>query len=145
MFCATAGEAGDAEMAARIARHRRERDARWRTVEAPLALAATLVEVARPDAIVLVDCLTLWLTNVMLGGEDVEAAGAALVGGLPALGGPVVFVSNEVGSSIVPDNALARRFRDAQGRLNQAMAAACDAVVLVVAGLPLVLKEGRSA
>lgn len=140
VFCATAGEAGDPEMAARIARHRRERDTRWHTVEAPRALPAQLAEAARPDTIVLVDCLTLWLTNVMLGGEDVEAAGTALVAGLLFLEGPVVFVSNEVGSGIVPDNALARRFRDAQGRLNQAMAAACDAVVLVVAGLPLALK-----
>lgn len=140
VFCATAGEARDPEMAARIARHRGERDARWRTVEAPLALGPMLAEAAAPDAVVLVDCLTLWLTNVMLGGDDVETAGAALVGGLPALRGPVVFVSNEVGAGIVPDNALARGFRDAQGRLNQAMAAGCAAAVLVVAGLPLVLK-----
>lgn len=144
VFCATAGEMGDPEMAARIARHRRERDARWQTVEAPRDLTAALAEVARPDTMVLVDCLTLWLTNVMLAGEEVEAAGAALVGGLASFGGPVVFVSNEVGSGIVPDNPLARRFRDAQGRLNQAMAAACDAVVLVVAGLPLVLKAASA-
>lgn len=140
VFCATAGEAADPEMAARIARHRAERDVRWHTVDAPLALGAMLAEATAPDAVVLVDCLTLWLTNVMLAGDDVEAAGRALVDGLPALAGPAVFVSNEVGSGIVPDNALARRFRDAQGRLNQGMAAACEAAVLVVAGLPLVLK-----
>ncbi len=141
MFCATAGEAADPEMAARIVRHQAERDGRWHTVEAPLALGPMLAEAAAQDAVVLVDCLTLWLTNVMLAGDDVEAAGKALARGLPALRGPVVFVSNEVGAGIVPDNALARRFRDAQGRLNQDMAAACDVAVLVVAGLPLVLKD----
>lgn len=140
VFCATAGEAADPEMTARIARHQAERDGRWHTVKAPLALGPMLAEAAAPDAVVLVDCLTLWLTNVMLAGDDVEAAGKALARGLPALRGPVVFVSNEVGAGIVPDNALARRFRDAQGRLNQDMAAACDVAVLVVAGLPLVLK-----
>lgn len=144
VFCATAGAARDPEMAARITRHRRERDARWQTVDAPVALGAMLAEATAPDAVVLVDCLTLWLTNIMLAGQDVEAVSADLVGGLAALRGPVVFVSNEVGSGIVPDNALARRFRDAQGRLNQAMAAACDSAVLVVAGLQLVLKGGSA-
>lgn len=140
VFCATATDGGDPDMQERIARHREERDARWTTVEAPLDLVGALHRVAAPDALVLVDCLTLWLTAVMLGGHDVAAATAGLVAALPGLAGPVVFVSNEVGQGIVPDNALARRFRDAQGRLNQAVAAASDVVVLVVAGLPLALK-----
>ena len=88
----------------------------------------------------LVDCLTLWLTNVMVGGGDASIESQRLADAIPSFRGPVIFVSNEVGSGIVPDNALARAFRDAQGRLNQTMARACDAAVLVVAGLPLVLK-----
>ena len=140
VYCATAARYGDREMDERIARHRTERDARWRTVEAPLALCDALTEAAVPDGITLVDCLTVWLGNVMLDGRDVEGEIAALGTAVAVLPGGLVFVSNEVGSGIVPDNALARRFRDAQGRLNQAMAAACDAAVLVVAGLPLLLK-----
>ncbi len=139
VFVATA-HADDAEMAARIARHIEARDARWRTVEAPVDLVAVLEVEALPDRVVLVDCLTLWLSNVMLRGDDVEAQTAALAALVARLPASAVFVSNEVGGGIVPDNALARRFRDAQGRLNQAMATACDAVVLVSAGLPLVLK-----
>ena len=142
VFCATATDHGDPEMAARIARHQADRDMRWRTIEAPLDLPDALRAAGAPDAVVLVDCLTLWLTNVMLGGRDVDAACAALTAALWGLGGPAILVSNEVGFGIVPDNALARRFRDAQGRLNQMMAEACDAVVLVAAGLPLVMKPG---
>lgn len=140
IYCATATDWGDLEMAARIADHRDRRGPRWTTREAPLDLAAMLAAEARPDAVVVVDCLTLWLTNVMLAEHDVAAATAALAAELARLRGPVVLVSNEVGSGIVPDNALARRFRDAQGRLNQAMAQACDTVLLVVAGLPLLVK-----
>ncbi len=140
VFCATARDWGDAEMAARVARHRADRDARWRTVEAPLDLCGALRAEAGPGRIVLVDCLTLWLTNVMLDGLDVEAGSKALAAEVAALPGPAVFVSNEVGAGIVPDNALARGFRDAQGRLNARMAEACDAVVLVAAGQPVLLK-----
>lgn len=140
VYCATATHHEDPEMIARIARHREERDARWRTVDAPRDLAAILRREAGPGRVVLVDCLTLWLTNILLAGDDVEAAGAALADILPALPGPAILVSNEVGGGIVPENALARAFRDAQGRLNQRMAAACDTVVLVTAGLPLLLK-----
>lgn len=139
VYVATAG-IHDAEMEARVAAHRQTRDGRWRTVEAPLDLADALARHCGADRIVLVDCLTLWLTNLMLGGHDIATATEALTARLPNLAGPVVFVSNEVGAGIVPDNRLARDFRDAQGRLNQAMARACEAVVLVAAGLPLLMK-----
>ena len=139
VFVATA-QAYDAEMDARIAAHVADRDSRWRTIDAPFDLAAVLRAEAGPRRVVLVDCLTLWLSNLMLRGDDVDAAGFALAALVATLDGPVVYVSNEVGGGIVPDNALARRFRDAQGRLNQVMAAACRTVVLVTAGLPLVLK-----
>ena len=142
IYVATA-TAWDEEMQARIANHRQDRaGAGWRTVEEPLALRETLGRQANPDRIVLVDCLTLWLTNLMLGGHDAEAEARGLAADLPRLGGAVILVSNEVGWGIVPDNALARAFRDAQGRLNQAMAQVCGHVVLVAAGLPLVLKPG---
>ncbi len=140
VYCATATLYDDGEMRARIARHQADRDGRWQTLEAPLALAERLEAEATPGRVILVDCLTLWLSNVMLGGGDVENETGRLAGLVPSLGGPVIFVSNEVGSGIVPDNALGRAFRDAQGRLNQAMAAACQSAVLVVAGLPLLLK-----
>jgi adenosylcobinamide kinase/adenosylcobinamide-phosphate guanylyltransferase len=140
IYLATA-TAGDAEMTARIAEHRRRRGARWRTHEAPLDLTAALETAADPAAVVLVDCLTLWLSNVLLANIDVEKQCELLVSTLPRLAGPVIFVSNEVGLGIVPDNALARRFRDAAGRLNQAVAAAAQSVVFVAAGLPLVLKQ----
>lgn len=136
-FIATA-QAGDDEMAARIARHRAERPASWRTVEAPLALAAALARDAAPDRCLLVDCLTLWLSNALLASREDEIG--TLLATLPHLPGQLILVSNEVGWSIVPENALARRFRDEQGRLNQKIAQLADRVALVVAGLPLVLK-----
>jgi adenosylcobinamide kinase/adenosylcobinamide-phosphate guanylyltransferase len=139
VFVATA-HAYDDEMAARIARHVAARDARWRTCEAPYDLAATLATEAAPSRLLLVDCLTLWLSNLLLRGDDLEAATAHLVDRIVSLAGPAVFVSNEVGAGIVPDNALARGFRDAQGRLNQAVATACDSVVLVTAGVATLLK-----
>ena len=143
VFVATA-QAYDAEMVARIAAHAAARDLRWRTVDAPYDLSEAVATEARAGRVVLVDCLTLWLTNIMLRGDDVEAAAARLAALTCRLETPVVFVSNEVGDGIVPDNALARRFRDAQGRLNQAIAAACRSVVLVTVGLPLVLKPAPS-
>lgn len=139
VFVATA-EAWDDEMRARIGLHVAARDARWTTRDAPYDLPAALGDAARPERVVLVDCLTLWLSNLVLRGDDVSAAERALTGLVPRLAGPVVFVSNEVGSGIVPETPLGRCFRDAQGRLNQAMAAACEAVVLVTAGLPQRLK-----
>ena len=138
-FIATA-QAFDAEMEERIARHRADRDARWRTWDAPLALPDAIGQAAPGAAAVLVDCLTLWLTNLILAGRDVDAASAALQGAVRACPCPIALVANEVGFGIVPDNALARRFRDAAGRLNQQLAASVDGVVLVVAGLPLTLK-----
>lgn len=136
-YLATA-EAGDAEMAERIARHRISRGDGWRTVEEPLELVRALAEGSGP---VLVDCLTLWLSNLLHAGRDWELEAEALMHALPRLGRTVVLVSNEVGMGIVPDTPLGRAFRDAAGLLNQAVAAAADEAVLVVAGLPLVLKS----
>jgi len=139
VYVATA-QAGDDEMTARIAAHKAERGRDgWETVEEPLDLPGVLARDfgGRP---ILVDCLTLWLTNILLAERDVEAEQARLVGALARCPGPVVCVANEVGLSIVPENALARRFRDAAGRLNQAVAAEADRVEFVAAGLPLVLK-----
>jgi adenosylcobinamide kinase/adenosylcobinamide-phosphate guanylyltransferase len=141
VWIATA-QALDAEMAERIARHRAERPAHWRTVEEPLLLAETLRRVATADSCVVVDCLTLWLTNLLLA-EDIaslEREIAALLDTLPALPGEIILVANEVGLGIVPENALARRFRDEAGRLNQRVATSCERVTFVAAGLPLVLK-----
>ncbi len=138
IYVATA-EARDAEMRERIAHHRARRPTGWRTVEEPLDLAAALVREARRDTCVLVDCLTLWLTNVLLAEREAEID--PLPETLPTLPGRVILVSNEVGWGIVPENALARRFRDEQGRLNQRIAALADNVTLVAAGLPLVLKH----
>ena len=138
-FVATA-QAYDDEMATRIAAHVAARDARWRTIDAPYDLAEAIDAEARAGGILLVDCLTLWLSNRLLRGDDVEAAGDALAATVAAAAAPIVLVSNEVGWGIVPENGLARRFRDAQGRLNQKMAVVCQSVVLVAAGLPLALK-----
>lgn len=136
--------AGDGEMADRIARHRAERGPRWRTIEETVDLADALRAADTPGAAVVVDCLTLWLSNLTFGGHDVEALTEDVVLALQAVSVPVVFVSNEIGLGLVPDTPLGRRFRDAQGRLNQRMAQACDAAVFVAAGLPLVLKpEGE--
>ncbi len=131
-----AAEAGDAEMAARIEAHRARRGGRWTTIEAPLDLAAALGAASGPDRAVLVDCLTLWLSNLLGAGRDVPDECARLLAALPGLAGPVVFVSNEVGQGIVPDNALARAFVDHAGRLHQNLAAAAQSVVLMTAGLP---------
>lgn len=140
-YIATA-EAWDDEMRARIAQHRADRGANWTTVEAPLDLAGALAA-ARPAEVVLVDCATLWLTNHLLAEHDLAAEAARLLAALRDCPAPVTVVSNEVGWGIVPENALARRFRDEQGRLNQQIAAAADLVVTVIAGLPLVLKGAR--
>jgi adenosylcobinamide kinase/adenosylcobinamide-phosphate guanylyltransferase len=138
VYVATA-EPFDDEMKARVAEHRSRRGDGWRTVEAPLDLAAALSDAPAGSA-VLVDCLTLWLNNLMYKQRDVEAETARLEVALAARRGPVVLVSNEVGTGIVPDNAEARRFRDLQGRLNQRIAARADQVLFMVAGLPMVVK-----
>ncbi len=137
-YIATA-EAWDAEMRDRIARHRIDRGPAWTTVEAPLDLASALAAAPASD-VVLVDCATLWLTNHLLADHDLDTATADLLAALATCLAPVVMVTNETGWGIVPDNALARRFRDAQGRLNQRLAAQADLVVTVIAGLPLALK-----
>ncbi len=139
VFLATA-QALDEEMADRIAAHRAERGPDWTVVEEPLELTRALAAHAAAGRCVLVDCLTLWLSNLMAAGRDPEAEGAALAAALPALPGEVIFVSNEVGMGLTPMNALGRAFRDAQGRLNQTVAAAADRVEFVAAGLPLTLK-----
>ena len=139
LYIATA-EARDAEMEARIAAHRARRGSGWRTVEAPLALAETLEAESRPGSAVLVDCLTLWLSNIMEAGRDIAAETQRLVACLGRLEGRTVLVSNEVGLGIVPENAAARAFRDHAGRLNQAVAQAAERVVFVAAGLPMTLK-----
>lgn len=139
VYIATA-QAFDAEMADKIARHRAARGPAWRTLEAPLDLPAALATVT-PSEAVLIDCATLWLSNLILAGADLPAAEAALLASLAACPAPVVIVSNEVGQGIVPDNALARRFRNAQGGLNQRLAARAACVIAVMAGLPLTLKS----
>ena len=135
------GRAFDGEMETRIAEHRSRRGDLWRTVEAPLDLGAAIAAEAKADSAVLVDCLTLWLTNLMLAERDIADECQRLVEGLRLHeGGPLVLVSNEVGLGIVPDNAMARAFRDHAGRLHQDIAAVAHQVVLVAAGLPLTLK-----
>ncbi|MER8824665.1 bifunctional adenosylcobinamide kinase/adenosylcobinamide-phosphate guanylyltransferase [Mesorhizobium sp. M0991] len=137
-YLATA-QAYDEEMRERIALHRSRRGAGWTTIDAPLDLAGAIE--ALPDGQpVLIDCLTLWLTNHMLAEHDVEAECRRLADVLSRPRGPWFVVSNEVGQGIVPDNALARRFRDAAGRLNQDVASVADIVLLMVAGLPLRVK-----
>jgi adenosylcobinamide kinase / adenosylcobinamide-phosphate guanylyltransferase len=136
-YIATA-EAGDEEMAARITAHRARRGADWKTVEAPRDLPAALVACAKMP--VLIDCLTLWLSNLMISEADIDVEMAELEKALSVAAAPVVLVANEVGFGIVPSFPLGRRFRDMQGILNQRIAARADRVVLMVAGLPLPIK-----
>lgn len=139
IYLATA-EARDSEMERRIAEHRARRDRRWQTIEAPHDLAGALSALPSRSA-VLVDCLTLWLSNRLLADADIDREIEGLERALASHDGAVAVVSNDVGSGIVPDNALARRFRDLQGVLNQRIAAKASRVVLMVAGLPLAVKE----
>jgi adenosylcobinamide kinase / adenosylcobinamide-phosphate guanylyltransferase len=141
-YIATA-EAGDEEMAARINAHRERRDSCWRTIEAPREIAAALAECEATS--VLVDCLTLWLSNLMLAHADIDREIGRLEKALLAMKAPVVLVANEVGLGIVPEHPLGRQFCDWQGVLNQRMAAQSDRVTLMVAGLPLVIKGGPEA
>lgn len=134
------GEARDEEMRRRIARHRADRGSGWTTHEVPLELSACLERTGTPDRVVLVDCLTLWLTNLMLADADIGAATAGLVEQVQRHRGRLILVSNEVGLGIVPDNRMAREFRDHAGRLHQHVAAAADEVYFVAAGLPLRMK-----
>jgi adenosylcobinamide kinase/adenosylcobinamide-phosphate guanylyltransferase len=137
VYVATA-QALDGEMRERIDRHRAARAPGWVTVEAPVDLPAALAEAG--DRPVLVDCLTLWLTNLMLGEHDLAAPAAGLEAALDSRRAPTVLVANEVGLGIVPDNALARRFRDEAGRLNQRLAARADDVLFLVAGIAMRVK-----
>ena len=139
VFVATA-QALDGEMAERIAHHRDDRGPRWSTLEAPVELGAAIRAEAGPGRVLLVDCLTLWTSNLLLADRDIAAAAGELVHAIGQARGALIFVSNEVGLGIVPDNALARRFRDEAGRVNQQVAAAAGEVVFVAAGLPLRLK-----
>ena len=140
VYIATA-EPGDAEMAARIEAHRARRGPNWRTVEVPRDLAGAIS--ACEAAPLMIDCLTLWLSNLMLADADIEGETARLETALMAAKAPVVLVANEVGSGIVPEHALGRQFRDLQGVLNQRMAAGADRVILMVAGLPLTVKSAE--
>jgi adenosylcobinamide kinase/adenosylcobinamide-phosphate guanylyltransferase len=139
LYVATA-QALDGEMEERITRHRADRGPRWSTLDVPLDLPAALLANAAPEHVLLVDCLTLWTSNLMFAERDLDAETEALATAVAQAAGPVILVANEVGLGIVPDNALARRFRDAAGRLNQAIAAVADEVQFVAAGLPLRLK-----
>jgi adenosylcobinamide kinase/adenosylcobinamide-phosphate guanylyltransferase len=133
------GWAGDEEMAERIAHHRAARPAGWGVVEAPRSLAAALRAEAAPGHCLIVDCLTLWLANVIEDGFEAERR--VLLDLLPHLPGEVLFVANEIGLGVVPMGEQTRRFRDEAGRLNQDIAAVCERVTFVAAGLPLTLKE----
>ena len=139
VYVATA-QAFDEEMEQRIATHRAQRGDGWLTVEAPHDLADALLRFAVPGNAVLVDCLTLWLTNLILAAHDTAAAREALIAACERVSAPLVLVGNEVGLGIVPDNALARRFRDEAGRLHQRLAAQAGRVIFMVAGLPMQVK-----
>lgn len=132
-------QAYDDEMKSKISSHRESRGEGWRTIESPLNTSQALADVQN-DEVVLLDCATMWLSNHLLADSDIDRETKTLLAAITACKGRVVTVSNEVGMGIVPENALARRFRDAQGKLNQKLAASADLAVLVVAGLPLVLK-----
>ncbi len=138
IYLATA-EAHDAEMLEKLDIHRKRRGPEWRTVEAPHDLRPALAA-AEATEVVLLDCATMWLSNHLLADSDLTQAEADLLDALAGCAAPVVVVANEVGLSVVPDNALARRFQSAQGHLNQALAARADLVIQVIAGLPQVLK-----
>lgn len=154
VFYIATAEAWDPEMAERLAHHRAGRPVNWTTVEEPVALAATLQRLAAPDRCLIVDCLTLWLSALIFkgsAGAQIEAGEPiaceqfwrerqALLDVLPELPGEIVLVSNEIGSGVVPDNRLGRRFADEQGRLNQDIAMCCERVTLSVAGIPLTLR-----
>ena len=138
VYIATA-EAFDEEMAARIARHQRRRGPEWHTVHAPLDLAQAITQ-ADGQGPCVVDCLTLWLSNLVMAGQEIEAAADALLTALASRSDPIILVTNEVGCGIVPENALARRFRDEAGRLNQIVAQAVDEVYVCMSGIPVKIK-----
>lgn len=140
IFIATA-QAFDAEMTDRIAQHRADRGERWSTVETPLDLAEVIAAHDTPDTVLLIDCLTLWASNLMFEERDIPHEIEKLVRAIGEARGQIILVANEVGLGIVPDNVLARRFRDVAGSINQAVAAAADEAVMLFAGLPMWLKK----
>lgn len=140
LFYLATAQALDEEMADRISRHQAERGARWRTVEAPIDLAGAIRSHSEPGNVLLVDCLTLWLSNLMLAELDPVPAIQGLLAAIADVPGKIILVSNEVGLGIVPDNALARRFRDSAGIVNQTIAQIVSSVIFVTAGLPIVVK-----
>jgi adenosylcobinamide kinase/adenosylcobinamide-phosphate guanylyltransferase len=137
-------KADDQEMKDRIALHRAERSADWFVVEEAQDLCGALRRMVGSDRVVVVDCLTLWLSNIFFAQKEWAFETAALGRLIEELGGGIVLVSNEIGFGLVPDSQLGRAFRDAHGRMNQSLAKACDAVTLIVAGLPMVLKSSRN-
>ncbi|SMX39069.1 bifunctional adenosylcobinamide kinase/adenosylcobinamide-phosphate guanylyltransferase [Octadecabacter ascidiaceicola] len=141
VYIATA-QAFDDEMRAKVSAHKAQRGSEWLTIEAPLEIADAISERAEGE-VVLLDCATLWLSNVLLAEQDASEATVVLLAAIAACPAQVIVVSNEVGHGIVPDNALARQFRNAQGRLNQSLAARADLVVNVIAGLPQILKGDK--
>lgn len=149
VYIATA-TAGDTEMAERIAKHKDERGTSWATIEEPLDIKRVLAGMTRGENAVVLDCLTLWLTNIMMNDEeDFELAAGImareLVSRLRVLGGTVVVVSNEIGMGLVPEGSIARRFRDMAGAVNRQFAEASDEVYFMVSGIPLKIKPGNSA
>lgn len=142
VYVATAA-AGDAEMVERIAAHRARRGSAWTTIEEPLELGPIVGNAAHEGVAVLADCLTVWLSNLMEAGREIDRETDALIAALAASGGPVVLVSNEVGLGVVPANALARRYADALGTLNQRVAATVGRVVLMAAGQPVIVKPSK--
>lgn len=143
-FYVATGWAGDEEMTERIACHKQERLAPWITLEEQIELPRLIDKEARAERILVIDCLTLWLSNLMAAGRDIEQESDRLAASLATAHGPILIVSNEVGLGIVPETALGRHFRDCQGRLNQRMAQLAQSVILIAAGLPLQLKASMS-
>ncbi|MBO6947408.1 MAG: bifunctional adenosylcobinamide kinase/adenosylcobinamide-phosphate guanylyltransferase [Rhodospirillales bacterium] len=140
IYIATA-EAWDSEMTVRIEKHRQRRGDKWETIEAPTDLVGALTSKSCRGKAILVDCLTLWISNLMMAERDIEREVSMLTAALPSLDARVVFVSNEVGLGIVPENAMARQFRDHAGSTHQRIAKVADRVVFVAAGLPMTMKD----
>ncbi len=140
VFYIATAQAHDDEMRTRIERHRDQRPVHWQTIEEPLQLAATILAQQAPDRCLLIDCLTLWVTNQLLEGANMQAEREALCAALANARGDIILVSNETGMGVVPMGELSRRFSDEAGWLNQSMAARADQVVLMVAGIPMVIK-----
>ena len=143
LFYVATAEPRDLEMTERIERHKMRRGPDWQTLEVPLDLNETLKRLDKAGAVILVDCLTLWLANLMAAGCDIGKSLGSLCGTLSEVQGHIVLVSNEVGQGIVPDNELARQFRDFAGHMHQDIAAVAQLVVMVIAGLPLTLKSSK--